>query len=156
MKKIIITIIGLIILSGINAQSRTPDDLDIVQSIFGKEKKELTEIYMNLSGKADTAFWPIYSNYEAERRELVRKRLDVLAQYTDNYATLTDATVDKLTQEAFKNMKDIDNLHKKYYKKMKKAVGALNASRFMQMEIYLQREFEAAILEEIPFIGDLK
>ncbi len=156
MKKFIFIILGLALLSGVKAQSRTPDDLDIIQSVFGKEKKELVKTYMDLQGKADTAFWPIYDDYEAERRELVREKLAILAQYADNYAILNDEMVDKLSKDAFSNMKKTDKLHEKYYNKIKKAIGALKASKFMQMEIYLQRTVEATIMDEIPFIGELE
>ncbi len=156
MRKIIFIILGLSLLSGVKAQSGTPDDRDIIQSVFGKEKGELVKTYMELQGKADTVFWKIYDDYEAERRELVREKLAILDQYVDNYDILNDEMVDKLSKDSFSNMKKTDKLHEKYYNKIKKAVGALNASKFMQMEIYLQRIVEVTIMDEIPFIGELK
>ncbi len=51
MKKIIFIIIGLALMTALPAQNRAPDDLDIIQSIFGKDKKELAQVYMNLQGE---------------------------------------------------------------------------------------------------------
>ncbi len=155
MKKLIFIIVGLTLMTALQAQTKTPDDLDIIQSIFGKDKKELTQAYMNLQGEAATAFWPIYDEYEAKRRELVRERLITLAQYIDNYATLNDETAATLSKESLNNIKNIDKLHEKYFNKMKKAVGTLNASKFMQMEVYFQRIVEAEVLDDIPFIGEM-
>lgn len=157
MKKIIFIIIGLVILSGVRAQSRTPDDLDIIQSIFGKEKRQLVEIYMDFPGDSVASlFWPVYEEYESKRRELVRERLYTLSQYADKYTQMDAQTAENLSKDAFKNEKNIIDLHKKYFGKIKKAAGALNASKFMQMESYIQKTIELSIMEDIPFVGEMK
>ncbi len=154
MKKISLIIIGLTLLMGVKSQTRTPDDLDIIQSVFGKSKKEMTEVYMNLQGQAATAFWPVYNEYEAKRRELVRNRLATLIQYTNSYATLNDEIAATLSKQEFKNIKDMDKLRETYFNKMKKVVGALNAYKFMQMETYLQNIVDEEVLEDIPLVGE--
>ncbi len=139
-----------------NAQSTPTNDLEIIQSIFGKSKKQLVENYMGLSGDAANNFWSVYDVFETKRRELVKDRLVTLAQYIDGYLTLTDDSAAKIANQAFKNEKNLACLHKKYFKKMKKAVGGLNAAKFMQMEDYLQKTVELEVLDDIPFIGEIK
>ena len=48
-----------------------------------------------------------------------------------------------------------DKLIATYYKKMEKAAGAKAAAQFFQIEVYLLSSIRAAILESIPFIGEL-
>ena len=48
-----------------------------------------------------------------------------------------------------------ENLYSKYYKQMKPVVGALKASQFLQLEAYLRNSIKTAILDEIPFIGEI-
>jgi hypothetical protein len=52
-------------------------------------------------------------------------------------------------------MKNYSKMQGKYYKKMSKLVGGLNASRFFQLEDYLENNIRLAIQESIPFIGEL-
>jgi hypothetical protein len=39
---------------------------------------------------------------------------------------------------------------------MKKAVGAINAAKFMQLETYLQTAWRAVVQENIPLIRELE
>jgi hypothetical protein len=48
-----------------------------------------------------------------------------------------------------------DKLISTYYSKMKKPAGVKAAAQFFQIESYLLSSIRAAILEEIPFIGEL-
>ncbi len=157
MKRVVSTIIiGLMFILGAKAQSTQTNDLEIIQSVFGKSKKQLVESYMGLSGETANKFWPVYDAYEAKRRDLVKERLTTLAQYIDSYPTLTDDGAAKIAKQAFKNEKNLICLHKKYFSKMKKAVGGLNATKFMQMEAYLQKTVELEVLDDIPFIGEIE
>ncbi len=155
MKKIVLIVIGLVVLAGVKAQSKEPDDLDIIQSAFGKDKKQIIDNYMNLSPDVAAKFWPVYDEYESKRRELVRTSLGTLAKYANNYGSIDNDLAESLSKDAFKNAKNIEKLHEKYFKKMKKAAGALNASKFMQMEAYLQKTLELSVLDDIPFIDEL-
>ncbi len=155
MKKVFLVIAGLAFLLGTKAQSTTSNDLEIIQSVFGKSKKQLVETYMGLNSEAAAKFWPVYDDYETKRRELVRDRLQTLTQYVDNYLSLTDDVAASIAKQTFKNEKNIIKLHKKYYCKMKKAIGALNATKFMQMELYIQKSVELDVMDDIPFIGEI-
>ncbi len=157
MKKFFSTVIvGLIFGSITQAQSTNPNDLEIIQSVFGKDKKELIDVYMGLNNDAASAFWPIYDEYEAKRKELVKERLINLAQYIDGYSTLTNDGAANIVKQSFKNEKNIAKLHKKYFCKMKKTVGALNATKFLQMETYIQKMVELELMDDIPFIGEME
>ena len=46
------------------AQSTMKDDVDIVQSVYGKSKTELVRQYMALTGNQATDFAKIYDAYE--------------------------------------------------------------------------------------------
>ncbi|WP_431241929.1 hypothetical protein ACQ9BO_18505 [Flavobacterium sp. P21] len=54
-----------------------------------------------------------------------------------------------------KNVGDYDKLLAKTYGKLKKAVGGLNATKFVQIEQYLQVTIRAAIQDQIPFIDEI-
>ncbi len=155
MKKLFFLTFGLLMAIAAGAQSKPQDDLDIIQSIFGKEKKAIVAEFLNLSDQQAASFWPVYDKYESERRELVRTRLNTLFVYVESYPILNNDIANDLAKQVFKNQKNMNCLHQKYFKKMKKSIGAINAFKFIQVEMYIQKAAEMKIMESVPFVGEL-
>lgn len=138
------------------AQSTLKDDIDVVQSVYGKSKSELVSQYMALTGTQATEFTKVYDAYEVERKKLGQEKIQLINQYATDYATLTDANADAIVKGVLKNNTAYDKLYSSYYEKAKKAVGALNATKFIQLEIYLQTEIRSSIQNAIPFVGEIE
>lgn len=154
MKKLIILVAGLLIGSGLHAQSNK-EDVDIVQGVFGKSKKEIMAGFVQLQGAQSDAFWKSYDAYEAERKSLGLKRIDVLQRYADGYGTMDDAQMDKLMTDIQSLQEKTDKLIIKYYGKIKKESGVKAASQFYELENYILSVIRCTILENVPFIGEL-
>lgn len=154
MKKLLL-IAAIAISATTFAQSTMKEDVDILQSVYGKSKKELVNSYMQLSGTQSDAFWKVYDAYEQERKVLGRKKIELINEYGNHYATLTDAKADELAKGSMKNSMDYEKLYAKYYEKCKAAIGALNAAKFIQAEVYMQTTIRTQIQDAIPFIGEL-
>ena len=155
MKKMIL--LALLVLSSSNyAQSTMKDDVDIVQALYGKSKTELVSQYMALTGTQATDFAKIYDAYEVERKTLGQTKIGLINQYANDYTNLTDANADAIAKGTLKNNLDYDKLYSSYYEKTKRAIGALNAAKFIQLEIYLQTEVRSSIQNAIPFVGQLE
>lgn len=137
------------------AQSGMKEDVEIIQSLYGKDKKDLVGAYMNLQEPQAAAFWKVYDEYEIERKALGQKRMELIKDYANNYETLTDETADGLAKAMLKNNAAYEKLASKYYDKSKKVVGALNAAKFMQLELALQTAVRGEIQTAIPFIGEI-
>lgn len=137
------------------AQSSFKEDVEVVQSLYGKSKSELVKQYMNLSDAQSTAFAKVYDNYETERKSLGQTKFQLINDYASNYETLTDAKADELVKGTLKNHIAYEKLYTKTYNQAKKAIGAINAAKFIQLEVYLQTIIRSEILESIPFIGEL-
>ncbi|MBE8726816.1 hypothetical protein [Flavobacterium hungaricum] len=137
------------------AQSSFKEDVEVVQSIYGKSKSELVQQYMNLSDAQATAFAKVYDSYETERKALGQTKFQLINDYAANYETLTDAKADELAKGTLKNHIAYEKLYNKTYNQAKKAIGAINAAKFIQLEIYLQTIIRSETLEAIPFIGEL-
>ncbi len=136
----------------INAQSYK-EEIEMFQSIFGMEKKALVADFI----KIDEAnpFWAIYDEYETKRKALGQKRLAALADYADNYDSMTDAGYDNTIKTMIELRKQNDKLLDTYYKKVKKASGSKIAGQFFQLEAYVQSEIRSTVMSSIPFIGEL-
>lgn len=154
MKKILIAL-ALVLSTGAFAQTTEKEDLAIIQGLYGKEKTEIMKGFMNLSPEQTTAFQPVYDAYETERKELSRKKIALVDDYAANVTALTDAKAEELTKAVLKNNLDFEKLYSKTFGKAKKAIGAINAAKFIQFEVYLQTSIREVIQDNLPFIDEL-
>lgn len=155
MKKLTLILILAVASFSSYAQSLFKEDLDVLQSIYGRSKSELVKQYMNLSDTQSAAFAKVYDNYETQRKALGQTKFQLINDYAANYETLTDAKADELAKETLKNHIAYEKLYSKTYGQAKKAIGSINAAKFIQLEVYLQTIIRSEILEAIPFIGEL-
>lgn len=149
-------LLPLIILMPTVLLAQNDDEIAMIQSMYGMEKRKLVVQYMNLTDITAAAFWPVYDQYEEERKELGQKRIGLIKQYAENYLNLTDEKADELAKGVLANNVAFEKLHQKYYAKFKKATSPLKAAQFLQLETFLQNQIRSAIQEEIPFIGELE
>ena len=132
------------------------DDIALFQSIYGKDKREVVQQYMKFSETEAAAFWPLYDEYEAARKEIGKKRIQLLEVYAKNYNTLTDVTADNLMTDVIAQNEAMVKLQSKYYAKAKKIIPALKAAQFMQLETYMDNAAKVELSENIPFIGEIE
>ena len=135
----------------VNAQA-IKDEIALIQSAFGMEKRSMIEQYMGLPNDSD--FWPAYEAYEKERRELMKQRILIINDYLENYANLTDTKADAIALRTIKNNADFASLQGKHFKRLKKAVSPKDAAKFLQLDTYIQNTILLAISESLPFIGE--
>lgn len=148
-------ILALITTSFSFAQSSLKEDVAIIQSIFGKEKKELVNQYMAVATDKSDEFWKIYDEFETERKTLGQTKINIVNEYVVNYTTLTNEKADELVKATLKNNMDYEKLNEKYYAKIKKSIGAIEAAKFIQLEGFIQNSIKNALLSSIPFIGEI-
>jgi hypothetical protein len=148
-------LIAALFVSTMGFAQSTKEEVDLVQSLYGMQKKDIVSNFIKLEGPQKTEFWTLYDAYEIERKALGQRRLNLLATYAEFYSSLNDEATDILIKE----MNDItitnDKLIAKYYGKLKKKAGVKAAAQFVQIESYLLSDMRATVLEEIPFIGEL-
>ncbi|QBN17684.1 hypothetical protein [Flavobacterium nackdongense] len=155
MKKVFLIVL-VALTTGAFAQSTTKEDLEVIQGIYGKSKKELAAAYMAIPDAQASAFWKVYDEFEVERKALGKVKVAIIEDYASNYANLTNESADKIAKAALKNNMDYEKLFGKFYDKYKKAVGALTAAKMIQFENYMQTAVQSEIQDSIPFIGEME
>lgn len=153
MKKLLT--LACICLSTVVFAQSNKEDVDFIQSIYGKEKKTIVAEFIKVDAAQKDAFWKIYDEYEAKRKDLGKKRIAVLEKYAAGYGSMDDAAISANIKETAALGLQTDKLIATYHKKIEKIAGAKAAAQFFQLEIYLLSSIRAAILESIPFIGEL-
>ncbi len=150
MKKILL--LPLLLLFVFNGFSQvSPDEVEYIQSIFGMEKREAVKDMVDLNNNSE-AFWRIYDEYEVERKDLGKKRINLLEKYAENYDSMSNEDVDRLIKESIDLSTKTDKLIEKYYKKLRKETGSVPAAQFYQIEHYILSEIRAGILGEMEMI----
>lgn len=155
MKKLFLLLLFMVT-SSIFAQSTDKEDLEIIQGIYGKSKKELVQSYMTIPEFQAAGFWKIYDEFETERKVLGTAKVKIINDYAMNYANLTEESADKIAKAGLKNNMDYQKLFSKYYDKYKREVGAVNAAKIIQFENYMQTTVQSEIQNSIPFIGEME
>lgn len=151
MKKILIVPVFLIFFCNSFSQV-SPEEVEYIQSIFGMEKRAAVKEMLSLNANSD-AFWKLYDEYEVERKDLGKDRINLLEKYADNYDSMSNEDIDELIKQSMDLSTKTDKLINKYYKKIKNETGSVPAAQFYQIEHYLQSEIRAGILGEMEMIN---
>jgi len=153
MKKVFLLAISIVFAIASQAQTNT-DEVALVQSAFGMTKQQMVKDFMKLSETEATAFWPIYDEYEAARKEMGKKRIANISDYADNYAKLTDDKAAELINKSFSIQGEFAKLQQKTFKKLSKSLSPLRAAQFTMFESYIETSIRTEIMDEVPLIGE--
>lgn len=151
MKNHLLILAALFMSSFAFAQSET-EEINLIQSIFGVEKQELVADFVQPTEAQKDAFWKIYEEYETERKELGKQRIELLQLYASEYLAMTSEQADEWTNKAIGLQKKTDALIVTYYGKIKKATDGIVATQFYQIENYILTYIRMQVLQEVPFV----
>jgi formyltetrahydrofolate synthetase len=153
---IFIAIIAIVGLTA-NAGAQTfKDELDVVQTVWGKNKKQITLDFLQLSAEEAAKFSPIYDEYLEARKKVTMARGEAMQTFAAANAQLDDATAQKLVTSLMKNNDNLAGLQSKTFKKLSKALSPAKAAQWWQLESYIDAEIRAAILGELPLLQPVK
>jgi hypothetical protein len=127
--------------------------IELLRSDVSQQKAEMMGAVMQLSAADAAKFWPIYSEYDAELKKVNDLRVANIQDYASNYSQMTDAKADELIQNAFTYEKQRSELLAKYYDRVKQAVGATTAARFVQVEHQLLLIIDLKLAASLPIVG---
>ena len=99
-----------------------------------QEKAEAMGSMMVLSAQDSAKFWPIYSEYDVALNKLNDQRIATIKEYAENYNQMTDEKADELVRKSMEFRKQRAELLAGTYEKVKQALGATTAARFVVVE----------------------
>ena len=155
MKKLIVIAVSFLLSAGMFAQSNK-EDVDLIQSIFGKGKKEVVQVYMTIPEAQSTKFWTLYDQYETARKKLGQERIKIIEEYATNYDKLDSKKASDLVTKKFAWADKYTKFQQSNFTKFSAVIGGLQAAKFFQLEDYIENCIRLTIQEEIPFIGELE
>ncbi len=137
-----------------DAQKNIQEYIDLLRSDVRQQKAEMMGAVMQLSAADAAKFWPIYSEYDAELTKVNDLRAANIQEYASAYGEMTDAKADELIQKAMAYQKQRSELLAKYYERVKQALGATTAARFVQVESQLLLIIDLQIASSLPIVGE--
>ena len=156
MKKITLLIAALLVFNITYAQDDATEEIQMMQELFGSEKKAIIEENVDLTGVDADSFWKLYSEYEKQRQEIGQSKLELLQKYTTKQGALTNQQATDLLTEAVPLRTAEDKLILNYTKRIGKATSPLVSVQFYQIEHYISDGIRFSILNNIDFIQDKK
>jgi hypothetical protein len=111
----------------------------------------LTEL-MEFSPEEDKVFWPIYRDYDTELSAINDERVTAIEEYARNFQNVSDALADKLALKAMELERRRTELKEKYYARLKTALNAPTAARFLQIENQLLLIIDLQIAASLPIV----
>lgn len=157
MKKKFFSLTLIAIFSGfISMAQEFKDELEVIQSVWGKNKKALTQDFLQLTPEQAAAFGPIYDGYLESRKKITQVRGEAMESFAAKNAQLDDATAKDMVTKLMKNNSNLASLQSKTFKKLSKALSPAKAAQWWQLESYIDAEIRAAILGELPLLEPVK
>ena len=97
------------------------DDLELIQSLYGMEKKEVVDAFVELDPNEEGTFWELYAEYESKRKDLGKKKYEVLWNYVNDYGTIRAADAEIIMNEILPLRAETDKL----IRYLKACIGSL-------------------------------
>jgi hypothetical protein len=151
-KKLILPLAAALILVAPQTHAQTNTYEELMRQDIRTAMTEVVTEAMQLTDAESEKFWPVYREYELEVSKVWDDRIALIQRYADAYTSMDDKTADELANEAFKLRERRAKLRKANYNKMKKAVGAVVAARFSQVDSILQNIVELQVAAELPLV----
>ena len=134
MKKLLLVIIVLFLINTVAYGGEVKAYIELLKSDMRTQKIAVITEAMQFTDKGASAFWPIYREYEIELSRIIDDRIELIKDYSQNYYNLTNEKAKELARQVFALEKRRTKLKKKYFKKFEKALSAITAAKFIQVE----------------------
>ena len=131
------------------AQS-TYDDTQQLLAQIQSDKRAVVLKAMALDDAQLTAFTPIYDAYQADRKQLMQRGVDLVNAYSSNYDSMTDDAAKGLLKDWLKLQEDEHALVKNTTKKLDKVLPTAKVLRFVQVENKLNALLRLPGIQAIP------
>lgn len=139
--------------AGADSQTQTKnlaEYAELLRSDVRAEKVAIITQVMDFTDAENTAFWPIYRDYDLEMAKLGDERVALIQEYARNYESLTDDIADKLATKAMDLEARRNAAKAKAYDRVKKALTPKRALQFLQVEQQLLQIIDLQISAMLP------
>jgi hypothetical protein len=144
---------SLVLLSASVALAQSVQEkLELTRQAVETQRRVLVAGALPLTDVEAKAFWPLYDDYEKERRELDERATRLVAEFVASAASLSDPQARTMLQEALSVDEGRLRLRRTFMDRMGKAIPPRKLVRFFQIENKLDSVVRADISRQIPLV----
>jgi hypothetical protein len=129
-------------------------NMQILRDKIKADKKLVVAANMQLSDAESKAFWPLYDGYQGELKTLNERLAKTVLAYADAYnaKTLTDDKAKALLDESIAIDESEVKMRRDYAAKLTKAIPAMKAARYLQIENKIRALIRYELASGIPLV----
>jgi hypothetical protein len=145
---------GVLALSALFATAATAQNvketLDLTREAVESRRRTLVAGALPLSESEEKAFWPLYDDYEKDRRKIDERANRLVADFVAVANSLSDPQASDMLAEAFAVDEGRLKLRREFMARLGKALPPRKLVRFFQIENKLDSVVRADISRRIP------
>ena len=123
------------------------------QDLSTKKVALITEVMQFTDAEAEV-FWPMYREYDFERKKIGDQVLKLIKDYAANFENITDEKAQELMSRNLDLKGEENNLNIIYFRKFSMAIAPARAAKFMQVMNQIDLIIDVQIASQLPLIGE--
>lgn len=129
-------------------------EMHALETEIGAGKRAFIEEQLELTLQDDARFWPIYDAHQEALQAFNQRRLDNILKYARAYNAdaLDDATALAIAEEALDLERDEAKQMERTFHKLRKAIPAIQAARYLQVENKLRAVVRFEQAAQVPLV----
>jgi hypothetical protein len=133
-------------------QDKSSSNMEILREKIQADRKLVVAANMNLTDAEAKAFWPIYQEYQTKLTQINQRTGKLIGEYARNYPNMTNELAQKLLKESMAVEKERMALKELLMPKLLKALPAIKAARYYQIENKIQAVLQYELADSIPLV----
>jgi hypothetical protein len=143
---------GALAQTATTSDTGTDTDIALLRSDVQAQRTDVVAHTMQLNDADAKNFWPLYREYSTKEQAIGDQRVSAIKDYASQYDAMDDAQADGLVLRMMKFDQSRTQLRTDYYPKFKKAIGAKQAAKFLQVDNRLNLLVDLQIANAVPII----
>jgi hypothetical protein len=132
------------------AAQQVSDQTRLTFEVLTQEWDGLIGGTLKLTEDEAAAFWPLYRDYKAAKRELWNRRIDLIRMYLASYNDMSPEMARLLLDQMFDIEQDMLDLEMAWAQKFDDVLPPNKVVRLFQAENKLETTMEAEIIKDVP------
>ncbi len=128
------------------------ESLELSREVIDQQKRVIVAGSLPLTEAEADVFWPLFDEFQQELKKLDGRSDRLIASYTAELPTLTDARARAMLDEALSIEEDRAMLKRRWVKRMARALPPRQLVRYFQLENKFQAIVSADLARQIPLV----
>ena len=150
MSRIALAVLALVLAAGAARAQTVKETLEVTRQAIESQRRVLVSGALPLTDAEANAFWPLYDDYEKERRPLDEQANKLVADFLAGAATLTDAQAKAMVEKALEVDAGKLRVRQAWLGRMLKAIPPRKVARFYQIDNKLDSVVRADLAKQVP------